>query len=382
MAPSPARRTSAVASYGGTKLSRMREPQVVRMPRVQSTSLIASGTPSSGRSGSPRRNRSSARSAWARAVAAVTVRYAPSVSLNRAMRSRYPSTSARAVTRPSRRAFTVSWMVSPVQSVTGSLLQDARHPELPVLLVGGVLEHGVRRIGRPDLVVPHHVDEREDMRGGLDAGRVHPAQLLDVAEDLVELAPHPLLLVSVEGEPGEARDVLDLGQRDLRVAHRVLSWSAWESPGRGAAETPAQRIRAGPGLGTSHLGARPAGARRCRVYTSSSGAYLRRRRFRPTAAKFTVTTTSSPSFWMPVRIPSPQSACRTRAPTRSGYSSAGSESGSRAGSETRPGQAAGRPGRTSLRRPPTSVTASLGISRRKRDGSRRPAYPPSRRSAA
>src|SRR5215468_12386346 len=210
MAPSPARRTTAVASYGGTKLLRMREPQVVRMPRVQRTSLIASGTPSSGRSGSPRRNRSSAMSAWIRAVVAATVRYAPSVSLNRAMRSRYASTSARAVTRPSRSAFTVSWMVRAVQSLTGSLLEDARHPELSLVRIGGVLEHRVRRIGGSDLVVPHHVDEREDVRGGLDVSGVHPAQLLDVAEDRVELAPHPLLLVGVEGEPRQARDVLDL----------------------------------------------------------------------------------------------------------------------------------------------------------------------------
>ena len=39
---------TAVASKGGTKFSRMRDPHVVATPRVQMTSLMASGMPSSG----------------------------------------------------------------------------------------------------------------------------------------------------------------------------------------------------------------------------------------------------------------------------------------------------------------------------------------------
>src|SRR5262249_33329617 len=49
-APAASSRTIAVASYGGTKLSRIRDEAVVRTPRVQMTSLTATGTPASGAS--------------------------------------------------------------------------------------------------------------------------------------------------------------------------------------------------------------------------------------------------------------------------------------------------------------------------------------------
>src|SRR4029453_4593778 len=157
------------------------------------------------------------------------------------MRARYASTSARAVTRPSRRAFTVSWMVSWVHSLTASLLQDARHSELPGVRVGGVREDGPDRIGRPHLVVPHDVHEREDVGSGLDARGVDAAELLDVAEDRVELAPHPLFLVGGESEPREPRDVLDLCQCDLHVAHRVPVPSMADRPGGGTPAGPGWR---------------------------------------------------------------------------------------------------------------------------------------------
>ena len=62
-----------VASYSGTKFSRIREAQVVRTPRVQSTSLTARGMPVSGVA-LPAAMAASARSAWARAASGVTVR--------------------------------------------------------------------------------------------------------------------------------------------------------------------------------------------------------------------------------------------------------------------------------------------------------------------
>src|SRR3954463_12428538 len=45
--PAALSRATTVASYGGTQPSRIREPQVVGMPWVASTSLTAIGTPSS-----------------------------------------------------------------------------------------------------------------------------------------------------------------------------------------------------------------------------------------------------------------------------------------------------------------------------------------------
>src|SRR5213075_2603317 len=51
-APAAASRSMAVALYGGSQPSRMREEQVVGTPRVQRLSLSAIGTPASG-PGSP-----------------------------------------------------------------------------------------------------------------------------------------------------------------------------------------------------------------------------------------------------------------------------------------------------------------------------------------
>src|SRR6185295_17666007 len=47
-APAALSRATIVASYGGTKFSRIFEPHVVRTPRVLKTSLSAMGAPSSG----------------------------------------------------------------------------------------------------------------------------------------------------------------------------------------------------------------------------------------------------------------------------------------------------------------------------------------------
>src|SRR5438093_12360190 len=49
-APARSRRATAVASYGGTNASRIRDAAVVRTPRVQRLSFSAIGTPASGAS--------------------------------------------------------------------------------------------------------------------------------------------------------------------------------------------------------------------------------------------------------------------------------------------------------------------------------------------
>ena len=50
-APAACSRSTTVASYGGTNVSRIRDDAVVRMPRVQMLSLSATGTPASGADG-------------------------------------------------------------------------------------------------------------------------------------------------------------------------------------------------------------------------------------------------------------------------------------------------------------------------------------------
>src|SRR5260370_23661362 len=52
-APADSRRATAVQSKGGIYLSRIFDPAVVRTPRVEMTSLIATGTPPSGGNGLP-----------------------------------------------------------------------------------------------------------------------------------------------------------------------------------------------------------------------------------------------------------------------------------------------------------------------------------------
>ena len=64
--------STTVASYGDTKLSSMREPQLVLTPRVQKMSLWASGKPVSGPA-LPDASAASAAWACARAESAVTV---------------------------------------------------------------------------------------------------------------------------------------------------------------------------------------------------------------------------------------------------------------------------------------------------------------------
>ena len=65
-------RSTAVQSARGVKSSSIREPAVVRTPRVERTSLRAIGMPVSG-AASPARSRASAASACASASPAVTV---------------------------------------------------------------------------------------------------------------------------------------------------------------------------------------------------------------------------------------------------------------------------------------------------------------------
>ena len=88
------RTTSASRSAGGLSWS---TPSPVTSPATSVSSLIATGTPSSGR-WSPCLRRASACWASTRARSAMTTRKAFSVGSRRSMRSRYVSTSSRGAT--------------------------------------------------------------------------------------------------------------------------------------------------------------------------------------------------------------------------------------------------------------------------------------------
>src|SRR5919108_3031423 len=70
--PASFSRATTVASYGDTKLSSIREPQLVLTPCVQKMSLWASGRPVDGAADPAARARSAA-AAWARACSRITV---------------------------------------------------------------------------------------------------------------------------------------------------------------------------------------------------------------------------------------------------------------------------------------------------------------------
>src|SRR5688572_17580636 len=78
--------STTVASYGDTKLSSMREPQLVRTPAVQKMSLCARGNPVSGPA-EPAASALSAAAAWANADSDITVMKALSFGCATSMRA-------------------------------------------------------------------------------------------------------------------------------------------------------------------------------------------------------------------------------------------------------------------------------------------------------
>src|SRR5258705_5322982 len=216
IAPAASSRATTVASYGGTKRSRIFEPEVVRTPRVQNRSLRAIGTPSSGPRGLPALKRASDSAARRSASSRVTVRKARSCGSMRSIRARYSVTARVGVAVPLRYRAASSCAVSDA-SMRPLLLDDlgdAEQVALAVRRVGERLGLGQRRIRH---VVPHHVGDRHRVRGGLDAGGFQRAELVEVGQDAVELTAHPLLLGRRQVEPGQARHVLDVVGRDLRA---------------------------------------------------------------------------------------------------------------------------------------------------------------------
>ena len=103
-APAATTRSTTVAVYGGRHPSRIRDEQVVGMPRVQRLSFRAMGTPARGPGSSPAETWSSTTVAAARASSAST-RLKAWISPSRsAMRARCSSRTSRAERRPLRTA--------------------------------------------------------------------------------------------------------------------------------------------------------------------------------------------------------------------------------------------------------------------------------------
>ena len=144
IAPATLSRATTVASYGGTKRSRIFDPQVVRMPRVQKRSLSATGTPSSGPRGAPALKRASDRAARRSASSRVTVRKARTCGSMRSIRARYSVVACVGVAAPLRYRAPSSCAVSDA-SMRPLLLDDlgdAEQVALPVRRVGERLRLG------------------------------------------------------------------------------------------------------------------------------------------------------------------------------------------------------------------------------------------------
>src|SRR5829696_7006077 len=200
-------RLTTVASYGGMNSSRIRDPAVVRIPLVTSTSLRARGTPASGPSGSPRSRR---------------------------------------------------WSTRPASPGSRCLLDDPGHLE-PVLLDLG---RGRQRL------VPGQAGAGHVLAPGVDpgqrvGGRRHPLgrqppDLLGLLEDHRQLGLEAVELLIGEGEAGEAGDVLDVGTADRHGDKSFeRSWRSAESTvgpvtvAAGFPQPARPRTRPGPGDATS-----------------------------------------------------------------------------------------------------------------------------------
>src|SRR5215469_10448972 len=182
---------TTVASYGATKLSSMREPQVVRTPAVQKRSLCAMGTPVSAPPAPAASARSAARAA-ASALSAVTEMNALSAGWLFSMRARNSVTSSTLENRRARKPAASSlsvWVCNPLIRVS---LDDLRHQVKPgrnlrrvplVVLVTVGFGHRVRaqplREARQRMRHRHHVCGLNALQGADEVEDARQAVLVD-----------------------------------------------------------------------------------------------------------------------------------------------------------------------------------------------------------
>ena len=124
-APAASMRCTAVASYGGTNRSRMREEAVVRTPRTHRLSFTAMGTPMSGPADAPFARCRSISSARASARSAVTRLNALSDGFCASIRSRNVRHTSTADTVPA----AISSRIARALLFSTSTADHARYPE-------------------------------------------------------------------------------------------------------------------------------------------------------------------------------------------------------------------------------------------------------------
>ena len=185
-----AARSTTVASYGGRHPSRIRDEQVVGMPRVQRLSLSATGTPASGPGSSPSATADRPRRAAARASSASTRLNACSSASACVDRGEVLVDDVDG--RPLARTH-----LSPRCRRRRSRLfsEDRRHAELAVLDRRRGAQHLVAIDARLHHVVAQHVHERVRMRRRRYAVGVERFDVGRVLEDRGELPGEQVELV-------------------------------------------------------------------------------------------------------------------------------------------------------------------------------------------
>src|SRR5262249_19474713 len=202
----------------------MRDEQVVRTPRVQITSLMASGMPASGPSGWLSRRWVSRRSASRSACSSVVVTNARTLPSTWAMRSRWARVSSTDESSRRRRRSDASEMLSCHNSATSVtpcflsqyalphvlflVVQHSAHATIGCLMRWRGLDQPLGIVPLVGLVLPHDVFQWEDMGGGGHLAGVGLGDHVDMLQDGRHLAPHLLALGIREGEASQRRDMV------------------------------------------------------------------------------------------------------------------------------------------------------------------------------
>jgi hypothetical protein len=105
---------------------------------------------------------------------------------------------------------------APARATFRLVVEHARHGEGGAAGRGSVRHGRLGREQRGGHVVAQRRGERDHVRGGGHALRVHGLELRHVVEDRLELARHRLGLGGLEPEPRQVRHSLDLGAGDAR----------------------------------------------------------------------------------------------------------------------------------------------------------------------
>src|SRR5439155_10802858 len=198
-----------------TKLESILLPHVVGWPALQRTSLIATGSPASSPSISPRFRLASTARACASAAESSTCRNACTFGSRFRIAWRNSPVSASDVVSPRESSPSSSTAVRSIIKLFASryqpsAIQHRRHAVKIAAAVGRISErrvHGKRRsrfISAEDIVEVKRVGER------LNAHSVHLLELVDVIEDRTELRRKLPHFVVAQFQPGQMRHPADL----------------------------------------------------------------------------------------------------------------------------------------------------------------------------